>query len=183
MSKKRNKRYIVYRTYDFRYPSNYTYDSFYWRHHCKFEWYPIYMTRDQLVLYAAQKMRDNDNPFFDRLVKDMTQDLDRYAYVPCEGDRLGIKNWRSWRLDYYCIKTIKDGKEVVIDYNALLKDANRVRQSLDKPKHYNWSYKYHKSWKRQYKVKHQYEIHLDPHEDRGYFNKRKYDEEMLLDVI
>ena len=75
---------------------------------------------------------------------------------------------------------VTDGGDL---YNALLKDAKRVRQSLDKPKHYNWSYKYHKSWKRQYKVKHQYEIHLDPHEDRGYFNKRKYDEEMLLDVI
>ena len=111
MSKK-NKRYIVYRTYYCRYLSNYSYDRFYWKLPCKFEWYPIHMTRDELVLYAAQKMVNKDNPFFDRLVKDMDQELERYAYVPCEGDRPGIKTWRSWRLEYYCITTIKMVKKL-----------------------------------------------------------------------
>lgn len=152
MSKRKRKRYIVYKTVN--------YGLF--NQHASWQRYKE-KTREELINYVISQGEE----LFNHLLKETVGNVCTYVSIPTESSRLGIKEWKRYDVHWYCIKVLHNGEEIPIDYQALYNEAIRVslKRKTTKKKHYYWEHKYCVNWKKQYKCKHQYEIHMNPHKD------------------
>lgn len=92
---------------------------------------------------------------------------DTYEYIHSQDPkRPGVKIYTEKPIVWICVKIIRNGKEEDVNLDALLKE---VYIALDKKRnrkyYYRTFYKNRPCWKKQYKCKHQYEIHINHHVD------------------
>ena len=163
MSKK-NKRYVLYRY------SGYT--SWYGLER-ELHWSRRTLTRSQLITNFSTILRIE--PDVEKYITtDMLVIPERCEKVP-DYSRPGVKQFKYYYHTVYCLKVLKGEKEVDIDLKALFNECLKVNSSY-KPKKRN--HKWHGGspcWKKQYRCKHQWEIHQRKKVYVFYFNRKEYD--------
>ena len=164
-----NKRYVVYSTPSFsRYYlyCKYTHSGR-WGFPYSVEWDRRVYSRTELVNYIGYYFRRDDIVRFTSDMSSVHYD-DTRKYVPKQRpSRPGVKEWDRVTITWMCIKIIRNGVEEDANVKGLVREA---QEFAERPKcshrgHWTHKWKYCTPWKDQYKLRHQWEIHLPKHID------------------
>ena len=154
----KNKRYVLYVA------GNWVYGS-YGRQLIdrKVSWARYTFTRANLVNQIARYCR-YDTVKFTADKDSVTVDQLRSYVLSSNPPRPGVKHWDVVKITWCCVKIIRDGKEVDVNLDSLLKeikDCNVKHYSPFRVRRCKWC----TPWKQQYKCRKQYEIHIPKHID------------------
>lgn len=115
----KNKRYIFYYTSNELWHYNYWWD-YYSQFVTKDSWRSRLMTREELVTFLAHKLNNGEN-LEKYLIKDRkTTGLLKYKF----------SNNTHYYYTWYCVKIIRNGEEVDINYEALLREIKEKAQKI-----------------------------------------------------
>lgn len=163
MSKKKNKRYTLYRYWGKweYYEHHYTKNSCNTTTNDAPTWTCEQFTRDQLIVKLAWKLKF-DKDTFKYITNDMDVIPDRTTYEFDRSTRPGIRYTVETDHVVYAVKVTSCGKDKSVNLDALEKCVVKKLDKISRPKRRNSPYCWNgntKPWKDNYKCRHQWEIH------------------------
>ena len=157
----KSKRYVLYDTFWF---STSSWANASWNNDYA-KWYFKKYTRTQAINEIVSYMLTKEVRFTSDLSSVFAKDTCRYISIP-DPSRPGVKTFIKKHIVWVCVKIIRNGKEEDVNIDGLLKEVYvALEKKRNRKYHHREFCKNRPCWKKQYKCKHQYEIHINPHKD------------------